>query len=413
MIQEYFNLSCGQTELTESAKRVIGSDVITIYSPPFWEIEEEALSLFQRFLYTENEIVIAFGTGTSGIEASLNSILDPGDKFLIAHNGMFGEIMCLMAEAAGAIPIPVHFDLGHPIQPEAIEAALGANPDVKGIGVIHGETSVGVANPLKEIGALARSRGLLYVVDAVSSFASEELRVDDWGIDLCITNGQKCLGAPQGNTFISVSERAWERIRERKGRIRGFYSNLLACKDYLNMARVEQKNWAAGSNRFEFQLEEAPHPASPSFIIMQGVWASLKQLEEEGIENSIARHELAGRAVRAAVAALGLETVCKDESYADNAATAVRLPDHIEDYQIRKHLFEEYGVILGDANMMSWDVYKTQIGGNYTRIGTMGEAARYNKILYAMFAFGMALQDLGASVNVERAISAVKKVYKR
>jgi len=177
------------------------------------------------------------------------------------------------------------------------------------------------------------------------------------------------------------------------------------------MAAIERKNWAAGANKFEFHLEEAPHPASPSFVIMQGVWASLKQLEQEGLEKSIARHEIAGKAVRSAVKAMGLDYMCQDDRYADNAVTAIFLPDEIEDYQIRRHLFERYGVILGDANMMSWDVYKSQIGRNYVRFGTMGEAARYHKVLYAVFSFGMALRDLGVEVDVERAVSAVQRVY--
>jgi len=411
MIQTVFNMSCGQTELVESAKRSLGSDVITIYSPPFWEMEEEVLALLQKFLYTSNDVVIVFGTGTSGIEASLNSILEPDDKFIIAHNGMFGEIMSLMTRAAGAIPVAVPFKLGTPINAEAIDAALDDNPDVKGIGVIHGETSVGVANPLREIGEIARKRGLLYVVDAVSSFASERLLVDEWNIDLCVVNGQKCLGAPQGNSFVSVSERAWERIKARKEKIRGFYMNLLACKDYLDMARTEQQNWSAGGNKYDFDLQEAPHPASPSFVIIKGMWAAMKQLEQEGIEASIARHETAGMAVRAGVKAMGLHYICRDDDYADNAVTAVLLPKSIEDYGIRRHLFEQYGVIFGDANMMSWDVYKKQIGCNYVRFGTMGEAARYNKILYSVFALGMTLRDMGEEANVEAAITAVREVY--
>ena len=178
------------------------------------------------------------------------------------------------------------------------------------------------------------------------------------------------------------------------------------------MARTEQKNWAAGGNKFEFHLEEAPHPASPSFVIIQGVWASLKQLREEGLERSIARHKIAGKAVRSAVKAMGLDYICQDDRYADNAVTAILLPDEIEDYQIRKHLFEHYGVILGDANMMSWDAYKSQIGRNYVRFGTMGEAAKYHKVLYAVFSFGMALRDLGVEVDVERAVSVIQRVYK-
>jgi len=413
MIQETFNFSCGQAELTDLCKKTLGKDTITIYSPPFWEMEEEALTCLQEFLHTKNDIVIVFGTGTSGIEASLNSILEPGDRFLVACNGMFGEIMSSMAKAVGAIPVKVNFELGKPVDPATIAKALEKEPEVKGIGIAHGETSVGVANPVSKVAKLARERDLLYVVDAISSFASEELLVDDWDIDLCIVNGQKCLGAPQGNTFVSVSPRTWKRIRERKQPIRGFYMNLLGCKDYLEMVRVERKNWAVGGNKFEFHLEEAPHPASPTFTIMQGVWASLMELRKEGLGKSINRHKVAGEAVRAALKAMGLDYMCKDDRFADNAVTAVFLPEEIDDYQIRRHLFERYGVILGDANMMSWDVYKSQIGKHYVRFGTMGEAARFPKVLYGILALGMALRDLGADVNVERAVVAAKHVYEQ
>jgi aspartate aminotransferase-like enzyme len=410
-MKEHFNMSCGQTELTEMCKRNIGEDTIVIYSPPFWEMESVVLSSLQNNLFTKNDVVIVFGTGTSGIEACLNSILEENDLFLVVRNGMFGEIMTIMTKAVGAQPVQLDFEIGDPIDPKQIRSILSKEKNIKGIGVVHSETSVGVRNPIQEIGEIAAEYNVLYVVDSISSFASEHLLVDDWNIDLCIVNGQKCLGAPQGNTFVSVSPFAWKTMNNRKSKIRGFYMNLLACKDYLNMAHVEQENWKAGKNLFSFKLKEAPHPASPTFTIIQGVYHSLKQLEKEGINNSIIRHKTAGYAVRQAVNAMGLQYMCHEEAFADNAVTAVFLPNNIEDYQIRKHLYENYGVILGDANMMSWDVYKEKIGKNYVRFGNMGEAAHYQKILYGIFALGMGLKDLGAKVNINEALDAVKNVY--
>ncbi len=410
MMQEFFNMSCGQTELTPACKETMGRRVIPIYYPPFWQLEEEALSLLQKALQTEHDIVIVFGTGTAGVEACLNSILEPGDKFLIPRNGMFGEIMRVMAEVVKAEPVVVDFPLGRPVDPAALAEVLDKDHRIKGLGLVHSETSTGVANPVKEVGRLARERGLLFVVDAVSSFGSEELKVDEWGIDLCVTNGQKCLGAPQGDTFVAVSPRAWEVIRARAS-IPGFYMNLRACQGYLDMARTEARNWEVRANRYSFELKDTPHPASPSYVILQGVWASLKQVWEEGFDNFIQRHRLAGRAVRAAIKAMGLEYMCADDRFADNAVTAVFLPGDIQDYGFRRRMFETYGVVLGDGNMMSWAVYQEQIGRNYVRIGTMGEAARYHKILYAVFSFAMALKDMGAEVEVEAAVAEVKRVF--
>jgi len=411
MIQEFFNFSCGQTELSATCKQVIGREVIPIYYPPFWHVQEETLALLQEFLETKNEIIIVFGTGTSGVEACLNSVLEPGDRFLVPRNGMFGEIMRVMVEVVGAEPVLVDFRIGQPVDPTVLETILDQEKNIRGIGLVHSETSTGVANPVLEVGKLAQERGLLYVVDAVSSFGSEELKVDDWGIDLCITNGQKCFGAPQGNTLVSVSPRAWEVINSRNTKIPGFYMNLKACKDYLSMARIEAKNWEARANKYSFELEDAPHPASPSYVILQGLWASLKQVKGEGLDNFINRHRMAGRAVRAAVRAMGLEYMCRDDRFADNAVTAVFLPGDIQDYRFRRHMFETYGVVLGDANMMSWEIYTSQLGRDYIRIGTMGETARFHKILYALFSFGMALRDLGVGVDVQAATNEFKRSF--
>lgn len=411
MIQEHFNMSCGQTELTEPCKNNMGKNTITIYSPVFWQMEKSVIASLKKMLSTENDIVITFGTGTSGIEACLNSILEEGDRFLVVHNGVFGEIMTVMTRVAGGQPIKVDFKIGTAADPERINSVLESENNIKGIGVVHSETSVGVRNPIKEIGEIAAKHDMLYLVDAISSFASEQLLVDEWNIDLCIVNGQKCIGAPQGNTFVSVSPRAWDVMKNRETKIRGFYMNLLACKDYLNMAHIEQRNWEVGRNAYTFNLKEAPHPASPTFSIIQGLYYSLNQLMEEGIGNSIYRHKNAGHAVRKAVRAMGLEYMCQDDRNADNAVTAILLPDNIEDFQLRKHLFNNYGVVLGDANMLSWDVYKREIGKNYVRFGNMGEAAHYNKVLYGIFALGMGLKDLGESVDVEAAVNAVREVY--
>lgn len=218
----------------------------------------------KEFLGTGNDLVIVFGTATSGIEASLNSIFEPGDRFLVCRNGMFGEIMRVMTEVVRAEPVVLDFSIGRPVEPERVAEVLDKDPKIKGMGLVHSETSVGLANPVARVGEVVRRRGRLMVVDAVSSFGSEELEVDKYGIDLCITNGQKCIGAPQGNTFVSVSPRAWGVIRARPS-IPGFYMNLRACQGYLDMARTEAKNWEAGRNKYSFDLPDAPHPASPSF----------------------------------------------------------------------------------------------------------------------------------------------------
>src|SRR5205807_9225665 len=95
-----------------------------------------------------------------------------------------------------------------PVSIDAVRAAFDAHPDLRAVGIVHHETSIGVLNPVREIAGLARERGVLSIVDAISSAGGVELDVDGWGIDLCVTVANKCLGAPVGVAPITAGPRA-------------------------------------------------------------------------------------------------------------------------------------------------------------------------------------------------------------
>jgi len=403
-VRDILNMSAGQSALTPRCQSAVAEATVPIYYPPYWQMEEDVRRWLGEFLGTRNELVLMTGTGTYGLEAALNSILAPKDKFLVVNTGLFGEVMATLVRRVGGVPVEVKAEPGKAVDLGKVKQALEADPTIKGVGVVHAETSTGVRNPVREIAAIAKDHGeLLTLVDAISSFGSEELEVDSWGIDICVTNSQKCIGAPQGTTILSVSPRAWDVIEKRKDAIHGICLNLHVWREYNQMVTVDMENWSSGYHAKSSPLTDIIHGPSPSYTLIRGLWASLNGIREEGFLQFRRRHEVAAKAVRQGVRALGLR-VLADESCADNSVTAVLIPEKVDELRLRRHLFGIYGVAFANG-------YKSELGINYIRFGTMGESARFPKVLRGVVALGCALRDLGVSTDVQSGIDAVVRVY--
>lgn len=87
-------------------------------------------------------------------------------------------------------------------------------------------------NDIDKICPLLKEKGILTVVDSVSAMGGEEVRVDDWNIDIVLGASQKCISAPPGLTILSISDDAFNAMKNRKTPIASFYCNLLTWEDY-------------------------------------------------------------------------------------------------------------------------------------------------------------------------------------
>jgi len=168
------------------------------YGPAWLEIYDETLERLKRIFGTQNNMLLLTGPGSAGLEAALGSLAGRGDKVLVAYNGFFGERMATIARSHGLEVRTVEAQLGQPVDPEAIRKLLAAERDIQAMAVVHLETSTGVLNPLQEIVTTAGEFGVPLILDAVSSLGGMPLPVDEWGIDVCVTVGNKCLAGPIG-----------------------------------------------------------------------------------------------------------------------------------------------------------------------------------------------------------------------
>ena len=263
--------------------------------------------------------------------------------------------------------------------PELLEALRG-HPGIEVVAVVHSETPSGTYNPVDAIGKIVHAHGALTLVDCVSSVGGMPFKADEWELDICVLGPQKCLGGPPGMSLISVSDDAWKRIGANPAAPRSSFLSLLDWKE----------QW----------LEGEKFPYTPSVSDVHGVEAACDELLEEGIDTSIRSHELAARATRAGIRAMGIELWPRSEEISAACVTAVAVPDGLTDLQVRAHVRERYGVMISGG----------QGAGNLVRLGHMGLTASGMYPVVGLAALGRSLADLGAQVEIGAGIEAALEV---
>ena len=172
----------------------------------FFEFYKYLCSKIGELLKTNNEIIILSGEGILGLEAAIASLVEPSDKVLCIENGIYGYGFGDFVKLFGGKVNYCSSDRREGINIEVLREYLKENHDFKVATVVHCETPSGITNPVKEVVSLLNEYGIISIVDSVSSIGGEELYVDEWGIDVAIGASQKCISAPPGLTFLSLSE---------------------------------------------------------------------------------------------------------------------------------------------------------------------------------------------------------------
>jgi aspartate aminotransferase-like enzyme len=186
--------------------KTMGMQMVSHRSKEYQKIHYETVEMLQKYLETEYPVFLFSATGTGFMEAAVRNCVNR--KMIVCVNGSFGERFAEVGMANGREVVSITTELGEPVQPEMIEAALEAEPDVEAVAITHNETSTGLINDLPKLTEVCKRYDKLIFVDAVSSMGGTELKVDEWGIDICFSSSQKCFGVPPGLGIGSVSQRA-------------------------------------------------------------------------------------------------------------------------------------------------------------------------------------------------------------
>lgn len=320
-------LGPGPSNLYPEALEALSRPVLGHLDPEFLALVADTAQRLRTVFGTRNRLTLPVsGTGSAGMEACLASLLEPRDLVIIGVNGYFGERLCEVARRIGAQVHAVHAPWGRPLDPEALLDAQRRAPQARLVAVVHAETSTGVCNQIAPLRALQDTDTLL-LVDTVTSLGGIPVEVDAWGIDACYSATQKCLGAPSGIAPVTLSERAVQRIQERRHPVCSFYQDLSLLDAY-------------------YQGEPPRYHHTACSVLISAVHAGLGRLLQEGLPAVWERHARAGELLQQALPEYGFE-VFTEQGHRLPQLTAVRLPDRVEDATARAALRERFGIEVG------------------------------------------------------------------
>jgi alanine-glyoxylate transaminase/serine-glyoxylate transaminase/serine-pyruvate transaminase len=347
----------GPSDVHPRVLQAMARPTIGHLDPYFIEMMDQTKQALKYAFKTQNELTMPVSApGSAGMETCFANLVEPGDKVIVCINGVFGNRMKENVIRFGGEAIVVEDKWGEAVTIEKVEQALKENPDTKILAFVHAETSTGAQSDAKALCALAEQYGCLNIVDAVTSLAGTELRVDDWGIDAIYSGTQKCMSAPPGLSPISFSKRAIQKLSNRKIPVTSWFLDLNLVMGY----------WGKGDKR-------AYHHTAP-VNTLYGLHESLVMLMEEGIENSWARHKQQHETLKVSLEAMGIKFLVKERDRLPQLNT-VWIPKGADDALVRSTLLNEYNLEIGAG--------LGDLAGKVWRIGLMGHSARNENVLLA------------------------------
>ena len=374
-------LGPGPSSVHPRVLQALALPVMGHLDPAFFQVMDDVCEMLRQVFHTKNVMTVPISsTGTGAMETACANIIEPGDTVLICRNGYFGIRLGDIAERCGATVHLIDTPWGKSVDPEMLRDELKKHSGLKAVGVVHAETSTGVISDMKEIVDVIHESGALAIVDAVTSLGGHEVRMDDWGMDVCYSATQKCLGAPPGLAPISLSDAAMEVVSKRPTKVQSFYFNLKDLESYWNQTR-------------------AYHHTSP-INMTYALREALRMMMEEGQENRIHRHARVAAGLRAGAEALGLDLLAED-GHRLNPLTTVSVPDGIEDAKVRRALLNEHDIEIGGG--------LGEFAGKAWRIGLMGESARERNVFALLSALDTILHKEGYEEAFGASLSAAQR----
>jgi len=343
------------------------------------------LPLFQdlkKVFKTEKGQVFLFpGSGTGGWEAAITNTLSPGDHVLIAVFGQFSHLWADLCNRHELVVDVVNAEWGEGVPVDVFAKRLQDDKQhkIKAVLVCHNETATGVTSDVAGVGKALDAAGhpALLMVDGVSSIASIDFRMDEWGVDVAVSGSQKGFMLPTGLAIVAASPKALEAHKTAKCP-RCFF-------DFADMIRTNKDGY---------------FPYTPATTLMRGLRASLDMLFAEGLDNVFARHHRLAESARLAVAAWGLTLCAKEPKWHSDTVTAICVPKGFNSDDVVKMAYHRYRMSLG--------VGLSKVAGRVFRIGHIGNINEI-MILQALAGCEMALRDVGISVRLGSGVAAAQE----
>lgn len=341
-------LGPGPCNPSQKVMESLGAPTLGHMDSEFIDLVEETKTNLRSVFRTKNRVTFPIsGTGSAGMEFLLVNFIEPGDKIVVAVNGVFGGRVANLAKRMGAEVIEVVQDWGRAMDNDAfIDVIKREEPKIAAI--VNAETSTGVYQPMDGIGEAVHAVGGLLMVDCVTSLAGMPVEIDSWGVDMAFSGTQKCLSVPPGLSPVTLSERAIEVFKARKSPVPSFYLDLEQLLMYVD---------GTGGRSYHH---------TPPVNMIYGLHASLIEILEEGLEARWQRHAAAAAYLIEEMAPFGF-TPFVPEGERLNPLTTLSFPEGFKDAEMRQKIRSDHNIEVGAG--------LGPMAGKIWRIGLMGNNA--------------------------------------
>ena len=375
----------GPIEFEPQVLQALGAPTTSHVAPEFIEVFGQALERMRKvWLCPSGQPFVVAGSGMLALEMAVVNLIEPGDKALVLETGVFGDRYAELLARYGAEVTVLRAPLGSTVDLEQTEATL-QDASYKLMTLTHVDTSTGVRVDAKALGVLGRKYGVLTVLDGVCSVAGEELRQQEWGIDVALSASQKAIGVPPGLALLMVGSQALAAWRARKSAVSNYYA--------------DWSNWLPIMEAYE--ARRPSYFGTPPVNLICALNVSLEQILGEGMEARFTRHRKLGEACKAAISALGMSQVPTDPANAAATLTAPYYPEGVTGTELLPKVKAAGAILAGGLH--------PEIKDRYFRIGHMG-ATKPGDLLATIGALEAGLCACGYNLDSGTGVAAAQRV---
>jgi aspartate aminotransferase-like enzyme len=397
MREDFLLLNPGPVPVARDVRQAMSEPMVSHRSAEFEPVYERAQTALDH-VFTQSTLdgdstagdgtsLVFNGTATMAMEAAVANLVGglgtaggrDSRKVVPLVNGKFGRRFERIADRYASVD-PVKATWGQSIDLDEVAETVDDDTDV--VTMVHNETSTGLLNPVEAVGEIAAAHDALFVVDGVTSIGGDEFRIDDWNVDVALTDAQKCLAAPPGTSAMYATERAQAAF---DGDAAPFYEDL---DWHLRKAESHQT------------------PFTSAVPLFRALAVATENIVEEGMAERIARHRRQSRAFRKGFEAMGLDLFGErdDATEYSNTLTAVSLPAHTrENPDAFFDAIEARGVSISGG--------QAHLGGEIFRVSNMGNLSS-EQILRGVRTIGEAFAETGENVDGEAGIEVAREVLR-
>ncbi|MGA8599631.1 MAG: alanine--glyoxylate aminotransferase family protein [Bryobacteraceae bacterium] len=369
-------LTPGPTPLLPAALHAMMGSDIHHRTDDFRKLYKQVLADLKEVMSTTNDVLVLVASGSGGMEAATQNFFSPGDEVLVCSAGKFGERWVEMTKAWGLKATVLTAPYGDVVKPNAVEAALRANKNIRGVFIQASETSTGAAHDIESIAKIVKGTDAIFVVDAITGIGTMPLDIDGWGLDIVIGGSQKAFMIPPGLAFVAISAKAWALAESAK------------APHYYFDLKKEKKNAAGGESSW-----------TPNTSLLLALAEALKYIKQLGMNNLISNAQLLARATRTAMKELGLELF---SSSPGSSVTAIKPPAGMDSGVIVKEFRNRFNAIIANG--------QGSMKGQIFRIAHLGFFDFHD--LFAVIAeLELILSANGFPVKFGTGVAAAQNVY--